>query len=34
MCDYSEKSKLIKPDDGYIGGLYDSEKRASSCCDL
>lgn len=27
MCDYCEKAKLIKPDDGYIGGLYDSDEK-------
>lgn len=27
MCDYCEKAKLIKPDDGCIGGLYDSKKE-------
>lgn len=34
MCDYCEKAKLIKPSDGYFGGLYDrdEERRHARIC--
>lgn len=27
MCDYCEKAKLIKPSDGYFGGLYNTDEQ-------